>query len=109
MEWLERLDELPRVLQEQLSGMVLYGTQLRCVGSTFLAAGHVLTIQYSSSPDLLITRHLDRGRVTVIETTTRIHNHYPNTKCIVQTNLGRALGHTCIVVAGNGLQIFFAA
>jgi hypothetical protein len=45
MEWLERLDELPRVLQEQLPGMVLYGTQLRCVGSTFLAAGHVLTVQ----------------------------------------------------------------
>jgi regulator of RNase E activity RraA len=79
MEWLERLDQLPRVLQEQLPGMVLYGTQLRCVGSTFLVAGHVLTVQCFSSPGLLITRYLDRGRVTVIETTMRIQKHYPNT------------------------------
>jgi hypothetical protein len=45
MEWLERLDELPRVLEEQLPGMVLYGTQLRCVGSKFMTVDHVLTVQ----------------------------------------------------------------
>jgi hypothetical protein len=83
MEWLERLDEIPRVLQEQLSGMVLYGTQLRYVGSTFLAAGHVLTVQCFSSPGLLITRHLDRGRVPVIETTTKIQKHHLNSQGIL--------------------------
>jgi hypothetical protein len=83
MEWLERLGELPRVLQEQLPGVVLYGTQLRCVGSTFLTAGHVLTVQCFSSPGLLITLYLDRGRAPVIEMTTRIQKHYLNTQGIL--------------------------
>jgi hypothetical protein len=79
MEWLERLDDLPRIPEEQLSGLVLYGTQLRCVGFKFLAVDHVLTVQCHSSRGLLIIQHLDWGRPLAIGMTTRTQKHCLNT------------------------------